>query len=469
MRTSFLIFLSVMAGAVAPALPRGLEKLSERIADPKLRRATIAVVVVDLDTGKTLFDRNGELPLVPASNMKLVTTAAALTELGADFNFTTRLQHTGDDIIVVADGDPAFGDPVISAVNNLTITSVFEQWSQAILKRVGNSIQGDLIIDASIFDAQWTHENWPMKQIHRWYCAPVGGLNLNDNCIDIKVRGQQRTGQTPLLQLSPNTSYMTIENSAKSSTKHAPWISRAPGSRTLLIRGPVRKKTIHQQSITVDNPPRFAGTVFSEVLAEAGVVMRGSVKIRLDRVARNNGIALAIHRSHIAEVINRCNRRSQNLFAECLLKRLGAHHSGVGSWSAGRTAAGAFLQRVGAKGSYFIDDGGGLSPNNRLSCQQLTAVLAWMADSPDATIFRESLAQPGHDHTLRNRMIELKGRLFAKTGYISGSSALSGYVRTRQGKWLAFSILVNKFSGQLSRVKRLQNAIVTDLAEYYRR
>jgi D-alanyl-D-alanine carboxypeptidase/D-alanyl-D-alanine-endopeptidase (penicillin-binding protein 4) len=174
---------------------------------------------------------------------------------------------------------------------------------------------------------------------------------------------------------------------------------------------------------------------------------------------------LAVHETPIEMVLARANKDSMNLYAESLCKRLGhAATNESGSWANGTAAIGEFLRRVGVKeGQFNIDDGSGLSKQNFISPDTLVKVLAHVHSSPQSKMFLDSLAIAGQDGTLSDRFrgTDLGGRVFAKSGYVSGASSLSGYLQSSNGRWYAFSILMNGIpEGSNSMMKAFQERIV---------
>jgi D-alanyl-D-alanine carboxypeptidase/D-alanyl-D-alanine-endopeptidase (penicillin-binding protein 4) len=223
-------------------------------------------------------------------------------------------------------------------------------------------------------------------------------------------------------------------------------------------------------AVTIYDPAMYAGTVFAEVLKRKGITLTGTVKRDRTIAAqqKQGGPAgrwrtLAIHETPIGTVIARANKDSVNLYAESLCKRLGHEVSGQpGSWENGTAAVEAFIKSAGVEPAQFqLDDGCGLSKQNAVSADAFAKVLSHNFHSPNWEAFRATLAVSGTDGTLQDRFrgTDLKGRVFAKSGYVAGVSSLSGYVRTRDNQWFAFSFLINKVAG-IADAKLVQEKIV---------
>ncbi len=214
----------------------------------------------------------------------------------------------------------------------------------------------------------------------------------------------------------------------------------------------------------------MAATVLAETLSSGGVRFTGSVgrdrSVRAKIASGNPAITvLAVHETALSVALDRANKDSVNLYAECLAKRIGAAGGGEGSWETGSAAVSGFLKRIGIADTEFkVDDGCGLSRDNRVTANAIVQILQTNFVGRYRDEFMSSLAVGGKDGTLDNRFKEMRGRLIAKTGYIANVSALSGYLKGRDDQWYAFSILMNGVpSGANGRAKQLQEMIVKAL------
>ena len=467
-KTSGLVFaLVLLAGGVA----FGQQTTRQNKLDKLLRHKDVypwkvSVLAVELKSGETIFSSRSTRPLIPASNMKLVVTAASVSPWGANYEFITLLGRKGKDLVVIGSGDPGFADPALQITYKQDPTTVFRDWAGKV-KRAGLRDVCNIIVDDSIFDKQFQHPNWPpSNQRNRTYTPVVGGLNLWRNLVTVKKAKRNLPGNLKLL-VEPAISYRPESKRAPESHRQA-WISGRPGAMAGYAGGV-------QSSSGVDDPAVFFGSVFRAVLAKEGVSVSGQVvrqklsdaEGKLDEQV----VPLARASTKLTDIIGRANKWSRALFAECLLKCVGAGAGQQGSWASGSAAVGKFLtDRARANVDQFvIDDGSGLSRKNRVSPAVLVAVLQYMHRRSDAKAFRESLAVWGRSGTLSKRSNKsvLAGRVFAKTGYIRGVRSLSGYVRSRRSKWIAFSILMNKDPDMNGwRARQLQADICQLLVDY---
>ncbi|MDQ7778568.1 MAG: D-alanyl-D-alanine carboxypeptidase/D-alanyl-D-alanine-endopeptidase [Planctomycetota bacterium] len=464
LRVSALAFLLVCALAAPPLraqtanenLASDVERLVllYRLSDSK-----VGVVALDLRTGTEIVARNATEALIPASNAKLLTTAAALDCLGADFEFVTTLYRTGPingdgviegDLVVKGAGDPNISGRFFDG----NVCAVFEKWAGNLRKLGVKRIGGDIVLDDTIFDREFVHPAWPDEQLAGWYCAPVSALVFNDSCVDITVKASAVLDAPAQVVLAPPTEYVTIKNKVTTTSKkaaHSIALNRKPGANTIEIRGEFwQKADALVESVTVENPTMYFGAVLRETLARQGIECAGRVRCAdAPFDAAQAGVeAVARSRSSLAATIEVANKRSQNLYAEQLLKRMGWQKHGTGSFANGSKVVGEFLEGLDCgKDNFSISDGSGLSRLNRASAEHLVGVLRWaLGEEARAEIMRNSLSVSGVDGTLAKRMTDplRKGRVLGKTGYISGVSTLSGYVLDANGSpAVAFSVLIN--------------------------
>ncbi len=467
------LFLALPLWAAAGSPQQKIQKLLDR---PDQKKTQFSIHFVNLDTGATVFEHYPDQPLMPASNMKLVTTAAAVIQLGADFTYQTTFALLDDDLVIIAAGDPLTGDPALAEKNQQSILLIFEQICQQLQQREITSIAGDLIIDNTIFDDVRFHPSWPADQANNWYAAEMSALNFNDNCLDLYIVPTQ-PGRNVEFYTDPKTAYVNIINHCKTKTAkpNTSWAARTPGTNDITLKGECYAK--QQIFVTIDRPSAYFGFLLAEYLLDHNIEIKGKLIIKKIRDDLGhppvNLDPLLIAQTPLQEVLIRCNQRSLNLAAECLFKTLGAYHNLPadfvclqGSWDTGKAAVEQFLNNLNIPSSqYRIDDGCGLSRNNLLSARCITTILKHMHQHPAAEMFRQSLATPGKG-TLRKRAglngNGLEDRIFAKTGYITGVRALSGYCQSQSGQWLAFSILTNQ-SNTMS--KQVIDQIVTILME----
>ena len=474
-----LLLLCLLAALFPPAARAALpDDVAAILRDKLLARGAVGVEIVKLadtpERDRVVFSHQASGLRIPASNLKLVTTAAALERLGADFKFRTVLMRRDDgDLVFAGDGDPTLGDAELLKKVGWGTTTVFEAWAKQLRSQGVTSVR-DVLIDDAVFDDVFVHPNWPADQLHKRYVAGVGGINLNANCVDFTVQAQRGGGPVAFRTDPPDTQFIDVRNTCASGDENKIWLSRQPGGNRIILRGEAPCCGPVPVSVTIHDPPMFAGTVLVETLRRAGVAVTGAARrdpnARAQRraaAAKDGGAGwsiVGIHETPLSAVLGRANKDSMNVYAESLCKRLG--HEATkrpGSWASGTAAMGEYLVSAGVDESEFkLDDGCGLSKQNLISPHAIARVLAREYHGRNRQAFLESLSIAGHDGTLEDRfrtMPDLRGRVLGKSGYVSGVRSLSGYLKAKDGSHYAFAILMNRVS-DAGQVKVLQERIV---------
>jgi D-alanyl-D-alanine carboxypeptidase/D-alanyl-D-alanine-endopeptidase (penicillin-binding protein 4) len=410
------------------------------------RNVSLSVEVIKADTGEVVYQHNAGVALLPASNMKLVTTAAALDTLGSDFQYVTKVGLTGNTLVIIGGGDPLLGDRETDEKHGKAACWVLDEIVKAV-KASGKTEINGIIADTSVFDDVRVCPNWPVNQLNKWYEAEVSGLNFYTNCIEFIAR--DKGGAKAELSMQPLTSYVTVVNETTTTNKGSDTVGlwRQPGSSEISVKGKCRGET-EPMKVTIERPAAYMGSLVAERLGHAGIKVEGPL---LEKSAGAPDTIIATFSTPIADVLQRCNKDSLGMAAECLMKTMGAKSNGGkgGSWATGRVAMAKFLAGLGVGESEFkIDDGSGLSEENRLSANAITKVLLHVYKTKDWPMFKDSLAVGGEDGTAAKWFKEpkYKGKIIVKTGYITGVKSLSGVCVTDNGDYL-FSIITNKANG----------------------
>jgi len=469
---AILLFLPISAAADLAG------DLKAILRDKYLTKADVGIAVARLVSqpgeAQIVYRFDSDIPLIPASNLKLLTTSAFLDHFGSDFKFHTPLLMKDGDLYLIGDGDPTMGDAELLKKVGWDVETVFKMWGEELRKRRVTSVR-NVYVDDSVFDQQFLPANWLARYAHERYSAQVGGVNLNANCVDFYLHpaspGELVTYRTD----PPDTRYITVKNACVSGAEdNRVSLVRAPGKNEIALRGELKSANAEPFSVTVHDPPLFAATVLAETIGRQGVKVTGEVlrdRTVRDRHAKDSTgwTVIAALDTKISTVLDRANKESMNLYAECMCKRLGHEISGEsGSWANGTAAVGAFLTRIGVPEAHFhLDDGCGLSRENNVTADAIVKILAYNFRGPNREVFLNSLAVPGEEGTFKKRFAgSLRGRVFGKSGYVNNVSAVSGYLKARDEKWYAFSILMNNLPpGTNNTAKEMQEKIVAAVDE----
>jgi len=478
----FLVFgLSLTTSLITTVFGQGIleENLKAVIQSPLLKNTSYGISIGCINNNASILDyRGGELFSV-ASNMKILTTAAALEYLGPNFEYKTYITANGTvtssgelrgNLVIKGSGDPNLSGRFYQG----KITAIPEAWANAVASRGISVIYGDIVADDTVFDRNYTNPNWPVNQLSQWYCAPSCGLSFNDNCVDITVLPNKKPGDTVALLVEPDTAYVTIVNNCTytaNKKEHGYSLYRKPGTNQISLKGKFWiNAAIEKHWVTVHNPALYLATVFKEILVKKGITVIGQPRLINEgdySIVKREVIASTI--STMEQTVTATNKNSQNFYAEQILKTLGAHVQGSGTLQAGIAVLSDFMKKLGFDmQAYQIVDGCGLSKGNRLSPNMITAILTYMNKHPYKNVFYNSLPSSGVDGGLQHRNVSAKYRnkIHAKTGYIAGVSALSGYVDTSAGDTIVFSFLINNVKS-LSDARKIQDEVCATLAEYY--
>lgn len=496
------MFLWLLAPVVLIAAPRGgwcgdgaaaRSSLEQRVRSLIARYgfpyANVAVAVV-CDKGEVVVSLNADEPFKPASNQKLLITAAALRWLGADHVYETTILATGPvregtiagDVIIRGGGDPN----ISGRFSGGRPAALLETWAERLRAAGIRRIEGDLVGDDTLFDDVRFLPGWNRAQEGRWYAAQVSALSLNDNCIDLTIEPGAAAGALARVSALPSCPFVELSGVPRTVAggETRILVHRESGTNRISISGTIDRRLPHwKDSVTVDDPALFFTGAFASALEAAGITLAGRPR-KAERspaaappcsdgalpgeVPPREEIVLVRHTSTLKQDLPVIHKSSQNLHAEILLKTLGARISGEGSVAGGEEALRRFLRAKGLpEAGVVIADGSGLAHENRLSALLLARLLHGVKSEPYFEVYRDSLAIAGEDGTLRKHFegaSPLRGKLFGKTGSIAGVSSLTGFIE-REGAVWCFSILVNGFAPRARSHRELQERICESVYE----
>lgn len=461
------------------ALSRAIEAI---LQDSLLTATTTGIHVVRLRDGATLYAHNSQKLFHPASNMKLLTAAAALLHLGPSFQFLTTIGV--DSAIAVA--DTLYGDLYLVGRGDPSIeTGDLAQLAEMLQSREIRAIRGNIVCDDSFLDDMRYGEGWMWDDQPGADAAPISALSINGNCIRI-FASPGAIGLPARLRLLPPTRYVQLVNESVTFDSTAFDSLLADTAQVFPAFRIIRRWREHSNAFDVTgiiaagspereyrqnivDPARYFGTLFKEVCERSGITVSGDVVIGQ---APHKLRVLAEHRSRpLATLLAEMNKPSDNLYAELLFKVTGAAVYGTpGTSDKAKRVIENMLREWGMDtGALRIADGSGVSRYTLLSPEIVTRVLVEMyRDFRYRSEFVASLPIAGVDGTLAGRMhgLAAEGVLHAKTGSLSGVSTLSGYTTGRDGTELAFSIMMAHFIGSTASFRKIQDRLCDVLARY---
>ena len=447
------------------------ERIASLVNGKVASSSEVSIQIVDVETGAVIGERNPHTALAPASNMKLFTTAAALDLLHPDFEVKTTVYLRGaadptgtldGDVKIVGRGDPTIG----GRFHDNKATEVIDEWATD-LKRAGvKNIRGNLIFEYGYMDAEYIHPSWPVDQLVNWYEAPVSAFSMQEGCVQVRVL-PSRAGKPCTVQLEPPTSYIDVESTCVTG-RGLPFITRIRGTNTVVVRGGVPARSGPTEIfVTVENPIHYFAAVTAEAFARNGITVQGQIVIT-PRDTRPDWRAVAQHSTPVAVIVDVINKKSQNHYAEQLVKIVGAEKKSEGSWKEGAATVTEWLTgKLGVAPEEFHQaDGSGMSRENRASASAFIHLLREMWKSPWREDFVSSLPYSGDPDAKfghRLRSAPYARNVYAKTGYIVGVVGLSGYVHAASGKIYAFSFIFNNYHVGVYAVHAVQDEMLKEL------
>lgn len=448
---------------LAGPVPAGLAgRIGKAVGSGK--QSEYAIRIVEADSKTVVYSHNADMAMIPASNMKLVTTAAALHYLGPLFEYRTKVGLSGSTLVVIGCGDPVLGDRVTDRLYRREEGWLFDAIVEGLRRQEVSSVT-DIVVDTTVFDDQRVHPHWPANDLNRWYACEVCGLNYNGNCIEVTTDNR---GGAVAIQVEPNTAFVEIINEVKpvSSGTSAVGAYRNREPNRITIRGRCKDRE-GPFDVAIEKPAAFFGFVLAEHLIKADITTTGRLIEREFDGSEGAFVEVAEFVTPLIDALHRANKDSLGLAAEALLKTIAAHEDPEGkngSWEKGTALVGDYLRELGVPAEEFhIDDGSGLSRENRLSARTIMSVLIDLYTGPNWELYRTSLAVGGEDGTVGRYFKDsgYRGNILGKTGYISGVRSFSGICFTDRGPYL-FSILSNRSSLSRDSINSIAKAIMDE-------
>jgi D-alanyl-D-alanine carboxypeptidase/D-alanyl-D-alanine-endopeptidase (penicillin-binding protein 4) len=453
------VLLMGLIGGTAHADPVSTvkQKIARIVDHMRLARSQVGIYARVTESGRVLFARNPDSPMIPASNFKLLTTSTALAVLGPDFRFTTEVLGPpvasgtiNGNLYLRGNGDPTLVYPWTRSA-----TGPFEAFATALRKQGVRSVSGALVGDDSAFDRDFIGKGWLRRYILCDYAAETAALSINGNVMSLDVRPDKVTSYPPTTALHVR----------RISSRGGFLVTRSMNSSEVIVQNCKPGKQM-QTSMTIHNPSEYTTGVFLDILRHDGISFGQPMRlVNDDELPLPQGyVRYAVHQSApLLKIIKRINKHSDNLFADHVFKAVGWRRYGKGTLETSTRAVKEFLASIGVDTRGIeIADGCGLSVLNHVSPHQFVQLLEGMSRRPEFLAFRSTLPEPGKEGTLGGRLIGLP--VHAKTGTIDGTCTLSGYVTTRAGQQVCFSILVNHHHLSNDSIRWMQDEIVKSIA-----
>jgi len=443
------------------------EQIGEILSAPAAKDAFWGIEIRDLKADKIVYSQNADHFFVPASNTKLFTTALALSRLGPEYRFHTRVLLSGRDLVLVGAGDPNLSGRMLPYEPDLpgpAPLAAIKQLADDIVAAGIRRIQGNVIGDDTAFVYEPYAPGWGLADTYDDDGPPISAICVDDNVAKLEIVPALADGALVETQWHLPFELFRVDNAllTDAQARRAIHYQRLPGSHEIRIWGTVPPgQEVEPILVAVDDPAQFAAEALKDALASRGVTCDGAALARhqlpgappLDPLP-GNPIAERVSMP-LVEAARVVDKVSQNLHAEVLLRDVALRLNGKGSREGGLDALAGFLHSAGiGPDDYRFSDGSGLSRYNIVTPHAIATLLQYMANSPLRAQWMGLLPIGGVDGSLRRRFraLRLHGEIHAKTGSLTHVSALSGYVVRDDGSMLGFSILVNNFGAPVSLI-----------------
>ena len=440
-------------------------------SEPGLSTASIGVAVSDSESGQLVFRTDPQQSLVPASILKLVTTATALEVFGPDFCFQTTFCLSGTvrndtlfgDLQIIGGGDPTLGSAYFPENNHF-----WEDWIKAMKDKNIKVVSGNLVLDASIYESQSIPDTWLWGDIGNYYGAGASGISVYDNLYRILLSSPREPGMpTKLGSVHPRIPGLEIRNEVLSSNINSDqaYVFGSPMDTRRVIRGTIPKnKSDFVIKASIPDPATLLASQFKEKLSASGIAFLGITKFEKVNVIESKELVRLVNKSpSLREIIKVTNYESVNLFAEHLLKHLAFKRSGLGTTKDGCYFINNFWKDKGVDmNGFFMNDGSGLSRFNALTSMQMVQILDYMkTQSPWSADFYESLATAGKGTLTSFKSVDFPSNsLRAKSGSMTRVRCLAGYLITESGRQLSYCIQLNNFFlSQGEAIRRIEQVL----------
>jgi len=482
-------------------------RVEKELSEPRAAKGHWGILVVDAETGETIYEHNADHYFTPASNTKLFTTTLAMAKLGPAYQFRTTVETTGrmdaqgrltGNVVLVGRGDPNLSPRKLPYDKSTEADGLPEKVLAALADQVAAIVQqidGDVVADDSFFPYERYPSGWAIDDMLWRYGAPVSALAVNDSVITLELRPGLRVGEPAWTGVEPWAEFYEIRSTVTTGaagTRRELRVHREPGSRVIEVSGslPIGRDP-EKLNIAVEEPAEHAAALLKKLLEARGVRIYGEARAQhrplpapgttetvgvpgggVTPVADETAPEVIVLGQHFSlpliEAVTVINKISQNLHTEMLLRTVAREATGDGSVASALKVAEEFYKYIGvAENDVRLFDGSGLSRRNLVTPRASVMLLRWVAMQPWGEAYRLTLPVAGDDGTLEERLrnTTAAGRIRAKTGTLDNVNSLSGYAETLAGQKLVFSIYGNLHNLRGRRATAVVDALCVAMVE----
>ncbi len=446
------------------------------LSDSLLKRAQVGISIRNIQSDKLVFEQNATQSFTPASNLKLVTTAATLEGLGADYRFKTSVMYSGEIaagifngvLLVKGSGDPTLGSDKMP--KQLNYQTLIKNWITAFKLKGVTTFKGNLLIDATHFGYNPVPKDYTWGDIGNYYGAGSFGLNLNENQYVATFKPGVKPGApATVISLVPwDTSCIFINHviTGPAGTGDQSIIYGSPYNNLIYAEGSIPIGNNYLVKGSIQDPARILAQLMIAEMKAQGIVWSGTYSIvNTDEniQAAQWQILTEQYSPVLKDIADYTNLVSNNLYAECMLKELAYIKTGKGITESGTNQIKKYLSSIGIDTlGIILRDGSGMSPFNAVSPNQLTQLLGTLYSN---AIFVSCLPVAGSEGTVSHTCKETNGSIKVKSGTMNGTTCYSGYVRANSGISYAVSLMVNKHEAKNRQIQRVLEKVLLKILE----
>ncbi len=478
---SMVVSLFLLCAVLPSALAQNTASLSQAVTklsqDKDMAHATLSVSVYDAAAGTAVYAHEAQRSLVPASIVKLFTTAAGFDLLGSAFRFTTTIGYAGNvdaqgvlhgNIYIVGGGDPLLGS---YRFRQTLPDTVFAAWYKALQSHGIRSVDGRVCYNASVFDQQYLADSWHWGDIGNYYASGVSGLNFHENMFFINFNAATYLGfPATVASISPSALEVNLQNEVMTGPENSGdrvVVYGDPSSTVRVARGtvPLSKKNFGIRA-AMPKPSHSCAELFAVYLRKQGCSVSNSVEEAYE-LPQQMTEALKYMSSPYYIIAQYINQTSNNTYSECIYKYLGYKRYGVGSFANGSKVLSDFFRQQGLddEGIHLVD-GSGLSRQDLCTADFMTRFLSKVYKMEIYRDFVLTLGVAGKSGTVRSLKLNAPAgtTVYGKSGSMEGMRSYAGYVEKADGKVYSFTIMCNNFTGSSAQLRAKMIPILKEIA-----
>lgn len=446
------------------------------------KHASLSVCVMDMESNQIVASINPEMSLIPASSLKLITTLSALNILGPEYTFETKISYSGDiepdgtlsgDLYIVGSGDPTLGSPRVALGGDvLSFNKLIVDIGMTIRNHGITCIDGEVIADESIFDSYPISPSWQWNDLGNYYASGAWGINANENEYYIYFQRNMGIGHmTKLHSYEPYIPKLDLQNEVSIDSSNTPdnaYVFGGPYEFNKRIVGTIPfGKGLFRIKGSIPDPPTFFAYHVYDQLRKYQIEASGyKAKFKAKRVRMED---IKTYESPSLEKIAKItNFHSVNIYAESLMKTIGAEKNNQGSGGAGLYIIHKNMRKLGLNLTpLHMEDGSGLSARNIISSKFMCEFLDKMYDEINHDLLLSTMPHPGSISTVQGVSTggRAKSNIWVKSGSMERIQTFSGYIKSKNGRWLSFSIMANGFHVKNKKIRPLMGSLMRTIYE----